>query len=147
MTSAGYRRPVSVLVVVYTDAAEVLLLKQSRPFAFWQSVTGSVHAGESAGAAASRELTEETGLIDEGVLIDTGTVRTFEIDPRWQYRFPPGVTENREHEWRFRLATRAEIVLDAMEHSAFEWCPIEDAVNRVWSWTNKEALEQLRVSM
>ncbi|RLA27835.1 MAG: dihydroneopterin triphosphate diphosphatase, partial [Gammaproteobacteria bacterium] len=34
---ADPRRPESILVVVYTDNADILLLKRSQPFAFWQS--------------------------------------------------------------------------------------------------------------
>ena len=57
-----HRRPLSVLVIVYTKQGEVLLLRRSRPFDFWQSVTGSLQPGESHAEAAERELREETGL-------------------------------------------------------------------------------------
>jgi dATP pyrophosphohydrolase len=83
-------------------------------------------------------------LTTEGRLSDCDTVRTFEIDPRWRDRFPPGITHNREHEWRYRLPGRVDVVLDRKEHSRVEWCPIEEAISRVWSWTNREALQDLR---
>ncbi|HXK57741.1 MAG TPA: dihydroneopterin triphosphate diphosphatase, partial [Gammaproteobacteria bacterium] len=35
-----YKRPESILLVVYTQTAEVLMLKRTRPAQFWQSVTG-----------------------------------------------------------------------------------------------------------
>jgi dATP pyrophosphohydrolase len=147
MSSADFRRPVSVLVLVYTDNADVLLLKRVRPFVFWQSVTGSLNDDETAADAARRELHEETGLTTEGRLRDTGNVRTFEIDTRWRYRFPPGITENQEFEWHFQLASPVDVVLDQTEHSSFKWCPIEQAIEKVWSWTNKEALMQLQSSL
>ena len=138
------RRPLSVLVVIYTDDAEILLLRRRSPFEFWQSVTGSLNAGEKEIDAARRELIEETGLKDEGDLVDTGVSRQFTIDPRWRHRYQPGVTENTEYEWRYRLPAAVEIQIDQDEHSAYRWVPIDAAIDAVWSWTNKEALEELQ---
>ena len=141
------RRPVSVLVVVYSEDAKVLLLRRHSPFEFWQSVTGSLAADEVPTDAARRELLEETGLNEEGELYDTGISRQFTIDPRWRDRFPPGVTENTEHEWRYRLPTAMEIQISQGEHSEYCWLPVDDAVKAVWSWTNKEALQDLQASL
>ncbi len=125
----------------------MLLLKRIIPFAFWQSITGSLDTHETPAEAAARELREETGLRDEGRLLDTGESRVFTIDPRWRHRFPPGVTENLEYEWRYRLDAPVDIVADPAEHSAWQWVPIDEAIDRVWSWTNREALEALRMEM
>ncbi len=144
-TTPEFRRPESVLVVIFTDDGDVLLLNRRQPFDFWQSVTGSLRYGESHAAAAKRELCEETGLTDEGELIFTGTSRQFTIDSRWQSRFAPGVVENVEYEYRYKMQNRAEITLSEDEHSGLEWLPLEQAAGRVWSWTNKQALEQLKV--
>lgn len=141
------RRPESVLVLVYTPDADVLLLKRVAPFEFWQSVTGSLDPGEVPADTARRELEEETGLLNEGTLIDTGVERTFRIDPRWLNRYPPGVTENREYEWRFRVDERVRIRIDETEHSEYRWFGIDDAIEHVWSWTNREALEALRLEL
>jgi ADP-ribose pyrophosphatase YjhB (NUDIX family) len=56
-----------VLIVIYTDGGEFLLLERRRPAGFWQSVTGSLEWGEMPTRAARRELIEETG-ITQGVL-------------------------------------------------------------------------------
>ena len=56
-----FRRPESVLIVIYTAGGEFLLLERRKPPGFWQSVTGSLEWGETIDAAASRELKEETG--------------------------------------------------------------------------------------
>jgi len=110
-------------------------------------VTGSLDAGESPAGTARRELFEETGLSDEGQLADTGTSRMFTIDPRWRHRYPAGVSENREYEWRYRLAVPVDIRVDSDEHSESRWLPIDEAIELVWSWTNREALEQLRAEL
>ena len=141
---SGYRRPESILVVVYTDQAEVLLLRRASPFQFWQSVTGSLDAHEDPGDAARRELLEEMGLRCRDNLIDTNRSREFEIDPRWRDRDAPDVATNTEYEFRYRLTSSAEIRLDRIEHSDYQWLDVDSAIERVWSWTNKEALEQLR---
>ena len=138
------RRPESVLVVVHADDGQVLLLRRVSPFEFWQSVTGSLDAGELHADTARRELCEETGLTDEGSLIDTGTRRTFTIDPRWRHKYAPGITENVEHEWRYRLPQPVDVTADPEEHSEWQWLPINDAIELVWSWTNRDALKKLR---
>lgn len=142
---SSHRRPESVLVVVYTEGGDVLLLKRSKPFVFWQSVTGSLRSGELHAEAAGRELAEETGLTDEGILTFTGVSRQFAIDPRWRNRFPSGIVENVEYEFHYRLTDRVAITLSDDEHSESKWLPLEEAMDRVWSWTNKAALQHLQV--
>ena len=140
-----FRRPESVLVVVFSDDGNVLLLKRSQPFEFWQSVTGSLNVGENHRHAAARELHEETGLTNEGALSFTGISRQFTIDPRWRNRFAPGTTENVEYEYYYHLDRSVSVTIADDEHSACEWLPIADAIERVWSWTNRMALEQLQI--
>jgi len=142
-----FRRPVSVLVVVYTDDARVLLLRRCQPFDFWQSVTGSLKDGETHADAAARELREETGLTDEGKLSFSNVSRHFEINPRWRDRFESGVVDNEEFDWRYRLPVAGEIALNEKEHSEYLWLQIEEAIDTVWSWTNRDALENLRTEL
>ena len=141
---AGFRRPESVLVVVFADDGHVLLLHRKSPFEFWQSVTGSLQPGETHRQAALRELREETGFTDEGRLEYTGVSRTFAIDPRWRDRFAPGTVENVEYEFQYRLSATQPVTLSDDEHSAFAWLKLETAIERVWSWTNRDALCNLR---
>jgi dATP pyrophosphohydrolase len=145
MRRTEYRRPVSVLVVVYVATGQVLLLRRSRPFDFWQSVTGSLAPGETHAEAAVRELREETGLQRVTALEYSGVSRQFLIDTRWRDRYASGIVENVEFEWRCRVDEPLPIRLSSDEHSGFCWCPVDEAIERVWSWTNRAALEQLRI--
>lgn len=125
----------------------MLLLKRKIPFEFWQSVTGSLENGETACQAAQRELLEETGLEHEGSLYDADRRRVFTIDPRWRARYAPGVTENTEHEWHFRVPAKCDVQIDRTEHSTCQWVPVGEAIDRVWSWTNKDALQVLQAQL
>lgn len=134
-------------MIVHTDDAKILLLRRHSPFDFWQSVTGSLDTSEEPYDAAQRELSEETGLKDEGDLVESGVSRQFTIDPRWLDRYPPGVTENTEYEWRYRLPKTMDIRINREEHSTYCWLPLEEAIDTVWSWTNKAALRDLQANM
>ena len=139
----GFRRPESVLVVIYTSACECLLFERVHPAGFWQSVTGSLHWNESAAAAAAREVVEETGLDPVG-LRDSGVRHTFPILPEWRRKYAAGVEENVEHLWYLELPEIAPVTLDPREHRAYRWFALEEAIEAVGSWTNREALERLR---
>jgi dATP pyrophosphohydrolase len=136
-----------VLVIVYAPGGETLLLRRRPPFDFWQSVTGSLLEGEQHADAAARELFEETGFRNEGELTFTGRHREFVIDPRWRDRYPAGVTVNTEYEWHFRMSEVRPATIDESEHCDSRWLPIDEAIEKVWSWTNREALEQLRTTL
>lgn len=140
----AYKRPESVLVVVYTILGEVLVLRRRQPADFWQSVTGSLTWEEKTPlAAAWRELREETGLTEAISIVDCGIVNRFPIMPTWQARYAPGVTENVEHVFRVPLPERRPISLDPAEHTEFGWLPRAIAAERVGSWTNRDAILHL----
>jgi dATP pyrophosphohydrolase len=138
-----YRRPESVLVLVYTEAGEVLLLLRRAPPDFWQSVTGALEWGEDPVSAAHRELLEETGLVAGGNLIDCDLQNEFTILPAWRDRYAPAVTTNTEHVFRVMYPRlRPEIRLDPAEHSAFCWLPRAEAWHLARSYTNRFAIER-----
>lgn len=141
MTRERYRRPESVLVVVYTDAGQVLLLERRDRPGFWQSVTGSLEPGETPAQAARRELAEETGL--RGEPADLEQTRRFEIFPEFRHRFPPGVTRNLEHAFAFDAGSTVDIALDTSEHRRYRWLPWKEAAALTGSWSNQEAIESM----
>ncbi len=135
-----FKRPESVLVVVYTRAGEALLMERREPPGWWQSVTGSLEPDEMPWQAAVRELREETGLAADG-LLDLGINQRFTIAPAWRARFAPDVTENLEHAFALRVAAPVEIALDPAEHLRYEWLPLPAAAERASSHTNRAAIE------
>ncbi len=137
------RRPESVLVIVYTQSAECLLLERVKPVGFWQSISGSLLWDVTPALTAAREVYEETGLAADG-LVDARIQRRFPILPEWRDRYGPEVTENLEHLWYLPVADAVPVTLNAEEHSAYRWLPLEDAIQAVSSWTNREGLERLR---
>jgi dATP pyrophosphohydrolase len=138
MATYRWKRPESVLVVVASQAGEVLLLERCAPRGFWQSVTGSLDWGESAAAAASRELLEETGLSEQPE--DCREMHRFPIVPPWRSRYAPEATHNLEHVFRLVLPARIEVGLNPSEHVAACWLPRAVAARRVGSWSNREAI-------
>jgi dATP pyrophosphohydrolase len=135
-----YKRPESILVVIYYRS-QVLLLERKDRKAFWQSVTGSLLPEEtSAMAAAWRELREETGFSAlDGDLTDCNFAAWFDIYPEWQFRYEPGVTQNLEHVFTFELKELKEPVLSE-EHIDFCWLTKEQAALKVFSASNREAI-------
>jgi dATP pyrophosphohydrolase len=133
-----YKRPESVLVIVHTTAGEVLMLRRVEPADFWQSVTGSLRWGETAAAAARRELHEETGIDREP--LDCRLSNRFPILPAWRRRYAPDVTTNLEHVFRVECAVRPAVTLNPQEHNSYRWLSCEEAAALAASWTNREAL-------
>ncbi|MDF7650377.1 dihydroneopterin triphosphate diphosphatase [Pantoea sp. Acro-805] len=140
----GYKHPVSVLVVIFArDTGRVLMLQRRDDESFWQSVTGSLEAGESPRQAAQREVSEELGIDVAGeqlVLDDCHKHIEFEIFPHYRHRYAPGITHNREH-W-FRLALPQERDLLLTEHLAARWLEPAAAAALTKSWSNRQAIEE-----
>jgi dihydroneopterin triphosphate diphosphatase len=139
-----FRRPESVLIVIYTAGGEFLLLERLRPPKFWQSVTGSLEWGELADAAARREVVEETG-ITHGVLVNLQWTQVYEILPAFGKVYAPGVTLNLEHAFSLRLPHRVPVALSESEHVQFRWVSNAEAVETASSSTNRLVLRALRV--
>jgi dihydroneopterin triphosphate diphosphatase len=144
MNVQAYRRPESVLIVIYTNGGEFLLLERRRPPGFWQSVTGSLEWGEFADAAARREVVEETG-ITQGVLVNLQWTQVYDVLPAFGKVYAPGITRNLEHAFSLRLAQRVPVTLSDSEHVQCRWTSGLDAVATASSSTNRAVIEQLRL--
>jgi len=140
----AFKIPESVLVVVHTVRLDVLLLERAAQPGLWQSVTGSRELDDpDLSATALRELREETGL-SLGTLTDWRLTNRYEIWPQWRARYAPDVTHNVEHVFGFLVPEAAVVTLDRAEHTAQLWLRWQDAMKKVFSPTNRDAIWQLQ---
>lgn len=139
-----FKTPISALVLIYTADLQVLIMERADKAGFWQSVTGSIEGDEIPLQTAIREVFEETGL-DASVydLQDWHVANVYEIYPHWRHRYAPGVVENTEHLFGLELPEKLPIKLAPDEHVRYEWVDWREAAQRVFSWTNVDALKRL----
>ncbi len=140
----GTKKPVSVLVLIHTPRLEVLLLERASRPGFWQSVTGSQEDDEALAETARRETREETGIAaPPDALIDWRLSNRFEIFREWRYRYPDGVSHNLEHVYSLCVPRETNIIISPQEHLAHLWLPWRAAADKVFSWTNRDAILML----
>lgn len=138
---AGAKNPVSVLVLIHTPALEVLLLERATRPGFWQSVTGSQEAAEDLRDTARREVHEETGIVAvAGQISDWRLENRYEIFAEWRHRYPAGVTHNQEHVYSLCVPRGTPIAINPLEHLGHLWLPWPEAADKVFSWTNRDAI-------
>ena len=144
-----YKIPESVLVVIHTEALDVLLIRRAdvATLEFWQSVTGSKDdLNESFLDTAIREVWEETGIDAQHPnckLQDWQLQNIYEIYPQWRHRYAPTVTHNTESLFGLCVPTGAPIQLNSREHTAYQWLPHKAAADLCFSPSNAEACLQL----
>ena len=140
-----YKIPISTLVLVHTPDLRVLLLERADYPGYWQSVTGSQEPGETLEQTAIRELREETGIDARafGGLVDWELSKEYEIFPRWRHRYPQGTTHNTEHVFALRVPEPIDVTLAPKEHLAHVWLPWNEAAPKCFSWSNRQAIEEL----
>ena len=139
-----YKRPVSVLVVIHTRQLDVLLLERASHAGYWQSVTGSQEDDESLIQTAQREVREETGIaVAPETLRDWQLTNTFEIFAEWRYRYAPGVTHNTEHVFSLEVPDGQAVRIAPEEHLDYCWLPWQQAAEKCFSWSNRDAIVML----
>ena len=137
-----FKIPESVLVVIHTVNADVLLIERADHVGFWQSVTGSKDfLDEPLRLTAAREVLEETGIqAAPSLFVNWGVANIYDIYPAWQHRYAPGVTRNTEHVFSLCVAPDTAVTLSPREHTAFQWLPYRDAADACYSPSNAEAI-------
>ena len=154
MAKQPFKIPQSVLVVIYTPALDVLVLRRTDGDGlgaeYWQSVTGSKDSLEEDWRhTAEREVAEETGIdcsphaAAKGLLSDWQLENIYDIYPQWLHRYAPGVTRNTERVFGLQLPHAVEVHLNPREHTAYQWLPYTQAADQCFSASNAEALLQL----
>ena len=150
-TAPHYKIPESVLVIIYRDDGQVLLMRRTQPapegVPFWQCVTGSKDwPEEDWHSAALREVREETGIDGTAagcVLTDWGLENIYTIYPHWLHRYAPGVWWNTERVFGLRVPPSTVVTLNAREHTAYAWHAWREAADRCYSPSNAEAILHL----
>ena len=148
MSGTGrFKVPQSVLVVIFTPALDVLLIRRADADDYWQSVTGSKNTeGEAFHDTAVREVFEETGIDCAGSgplagrLRDWGLENIYSIYPQWLHRYAPGVTHNTERVFGLEVPPGTSVRLDPREHTAYQWLPWREAADVCASGSNAEAV-------
>lgn len=154
MPQKPFKIPESVLVVIYTPALNVLVLRRTDGddlgTEYWQSVTGSKDSlAESWQHTAEREVAEETGIIctpdtaNRTRLIDWNLENIYDIYPQWLHRYAPGVTRNTERLFGLCVAEHSPVRLSPREHTAYQWLAYHQAAELCFSPSNVEAILQL----
>ncbi|MCA6221071.1 dihydroneopterin triphosphate diphosphatase [Photorhabdus antumapuensis] len=140
----AYKRPESVLVVIYAfSSRRVLMLQRRDDPDFWQSVTGSLDGDETPWETALREVQEEVGIdiIGENLeLIDCRRSLYYEIFTHLRHRYAPGVTRNKEYWFCLALPEERECLLT--EHQDYQWLDADKAAKLTKSWSNRQAIEE-----
>ena len=143
-----YKAPISVLVVVYTPDLQVLLLERADHPGYWQSITGSQDQNEALLQTAARETTEETGIDATNFLLtDLNFINKYEIYQEWRWRYAPGVTHNTEHVFSLLLPKPTPVIVSPREHLRYAWLPQQEAIKKVFSCSNAEAIRNLSSSV
>ena len=146
MTTSIYKIPLSVLVVIYTQSGQVLLIRRADA-GTWQSVTGSKdHPEEPWASTAAREVQEETGidaLHPACELQDWQLENTYDIYPAWRWRYAPDISRNTERVFGLRVPEMTPITLSPAEHTEWQWLPWQAAADHCFSPSNAEAILML----
>ena len=118
---------ISAFVICITDQVpRYLLIRRCGHYlpGTWQMVTGGIDEGETASQAALREIEEETGLIPSRFYC-ADAVETFYIQARDHITFAPVFVA---------FVTEMTVRLSPEEHDAYEWLPMNEAIDRLaWS--------------
>jgi len=146
----AFKVPESVLVVIHTQALDVLLIERADRPGYWQSVTGSKDTiDEPLEETCRREVAEETGIVigsDEvplSRLADWRLENVYEIYPVWRHRYAEGVTHNTEHVYGLLVPRPLAVEIEPREHLGYQWLPWAEAAQKVFSWSNAEAIREL----
>lgn len=128
---ARFRRPEEVAVAVHRPGPGgrrfLVLLRAPERHGYWHLVAGALEPGESAAAAAARELREETGL--DAPVADLGLDLSYALaeEPAdLRARFAPGTERVRVHAFAAAAPAGWEPALDE-EHVEHRWLPADEA--------------------
>ena len=123
----------SVGLVLFRDAGhgESVLLLHYRG-GHWDFPKGHVEAGETEQQTAARELREETGITDVKLLDG--------FRDRVQYSFRRADRTVKKQVIYYLAETAVACVKLSWEHQAYEWLPVQEALDRLTYDSSREVL-------
>lgn len=128
--------PIKIEIIVYREMNNVLsflLLKRSpTDGSFWQPVTGTLQINESIIGCLSRELKEETGLIE------------IFLEPKFIYSFAWIREEETILELVYTVKIRNDSIVLSNEHTDCRWCTYSQAVRLLKHKENRIAFSHLK---
>lgn len=142
----NYKIPISVLVIIYNNFGNILLLKRAdspKNLDLWQSVTGSKENSDAnLVVTACREIYEETKFFaTEHQIENLNLITNFEILPYWKHKYAPNITHNQETAFAFCTDfNQQNPILAQNEHTEFVWLPYKIAAEKCFSPSNKQAI-------
>jgi dATP pyrophosphohydrolase len=137
------RAPFQVLVLPYLigpDGLRFAIFKRSDA-EYWQFIAGGGEDSETPLKAAKREAYEEAGIsIDSSytILHSTEILRVENVaGPLW------GSTVAEIPEHCFAVELDSNHITLSNEHTAFQWCDFDEAINLLYWNSNQMALKEL----
>ncbi len=137
------RQPFSVLVVIYKQNKDCLLIQRADDASFWQSVTGGIEQGETPEITAHRELFEETGIHASALgltIRDHQKTNHYTIRESWRHRYYANALINTEHVFSVCVPDDISIQLDPCEHTDYMWLSQQQAAEKAWSPSNRDEI-------
>jgi dATP pyrophosphohydrolase len=125
---------------VYTSnpRVEVLLFRRTKQSGwgrvFWQPITGTIDLDETPDEAARRELEEESGITSWKQFTDLKTPFSF-----------PTRGLGTLHKTLYAVeVSKQPVTIDANEHDAFRWVPLEQIPEMLFWESNMQGFEIFR---
>lgn len=124
--------------VVYRRQAEelefLILRRVPNDGGFWQPITGAIEVQETAREAMLREVAEETGLREH--------IHVSEVEVHRQ-EWGDEIIAGEDVVFAVEVAPDSSVNINADEHDAHEWLPLEQAIARVKHDGNKISLQKV----
>lgn len=139
------RLPIQVAIYCVSRSGDdwryLLLHRVLKRQQFWQGVTGGVESGETIGDTAQRELREETGfdLVPEPI----DHTYTFPADEFFMDIYEMPVDTITQHVFVARVENEPAPELDLVEHDRYRWCSLEEALDMLYWWDDKESIRKV----
>ncbi len=125
--------PIKVNGVLIHNNKILLIKRKPEDGGFWQTVTGTLEEGETLKDTLVREIEEEVGIKENNIQEISDFVYRFNWDKKgWC-----------QTDYVFAVLVDTDKVVLSHEHTDFVWLDPEEAIERVKTQGNKEAIKKV----